>query len=253
MLAGCQVWRAWRLTPSGGCPGPVPHPVVLVEATTGSEDAPEVLAYQVADALKRAGQVASVEVFTASTEVPKYHQAAMRHAELIGPPEGPFAEPPGEPIPEPAFALDPPTATASDLPPVLPDTGELPDSGRARHSKPPEADEGARDGSALEGSSPVDVGQPNGEYDGLPGARSVAQLGTGPAWQPPLASELDTPASSGSDLLPPGPDPAPDVTPDPWTSPVPVQGRADDRVPDLGRRATSETGRPRRAGRSVRA
>jgi hypothetical protein len=37
--AGCSIWLTWRLTPAGGAPGPLPHPVVLVELA-GPEHAP---------------------------------------------------------------------------------------------------------------------------------------------------------------------------------------------------------------------
>src|SRR2546423_36334 len=77
ILGGCRVWRAWRLTPSGGCPGPVPHPVVLVEFAADPGLAPEVLAYRVADALLRSGYLASVEVFTTSMALPENHPAAV--------------------------------------------------------------------------------------------------------------------------------------------------------------------------------
>lgn len=77
-LAGCTVHVTWRLTPAGSAPGPVPHPVVLVEVEP--DRATEVLAYQLATELERAGRPASVEVFTRGTELPAYHQTALRSA-----------------------------------------------------------------------------------------------------------------------------------------------------------------------------
>ncbi len=82
--AGCSIWLTWRLTPAGGAPGPLPHPVVLVELA-GAEHAlsAEVLAYQVMTALERAGAPASVEVFAGGDELPGYHREALRTARLV--------------------------------------------------------------------------------------------------------------------------------------------------------------------------
>lgn len=77
-LAGCAVHVTWRLTPAGSAPGPVPHPVVLVEVEP--DRSTEVLAYQLATELERAGRPASVEVFPQGAELPAYHRAALRAA-----------------------------------------------------------------------------------------------------------------------------------------------------------------------------
>jgi hypothetical protein len=73
-------WLAWRLTPAGAAPGPLPHPVILVELGPDSGTSAEVVAYQVADAVQRAGLTASVEVFDAGATLPAYHQSALREA-----------------------------------------------------------------------------------------------------------------------------------------------------------------------------
>jgi hypothetical protein len=75
-LTGCSVLLARRLTPAGAAPGPLPHPVVLVRVHDHTRHA-EVLAYQLAAALERAGAPASVEVLPADGPVPQYHVAAL--------------------------------------------------------------------------------------------------------------------------------------------------------------------------------
>lgn len=81
LLRDCQLFMTWRITPAGGSPGPVPHPVVLIE--TLELDGADVLAYQVGEVLSRAGQFASVEVFAAGMELSDYHRAALDAAHRI--------------------------------------------------------------------------------------------------------------------------------------------------------------------------
>ena len=80
-LAGCTLHLTWRLTPAGAVPGPVPRAVVLVE--TGPDRSADVLAYLLTTELERAGVPASVEVFTAGTDLPAYHATALRSARRI--------------------------------------------------------------------------------------------------------------------------------------------------------------------------
>ncbi|MDF3049909.1 MAG: hypothetical protein K0R87_1547 [Pseudonocardia sp.] len=80
-LAGCTVHLTWRTTPAGAAPGPLPHPVVLVEADP--DRSTDVLAYQLAAELERADTPASVEVFTSDAALPAYHAAALRTAREI--------------------------------------------------------------------------------------------------------------------------------------------------------------------------
>jgi hypothetical protein len=80
-LAGCTLHLTWRLTPTGAAPGPVPRAVVLVE--TGPDRSAAVLAYLLTTELDRAGVPASVEVFAAGSDLPAYHEAALRSAQPI--------------------------------------------------------------------------------------------------------------------------------------------------------------------------
>ena len=77
--AGSSVRLAWRHTPAGGAPGPVPHPVLLVELGE-SAYAPEVVSYRLGSHLARAGLPASVEVYAAADDLPAYHKAALAAA-----------------------------------------------------------------------------------------------------------------------------------------------------------------------------
>jgi hypothetical protein len=81
LLRDCQLWLTWRLTPAGGAPGPLPHPVLLVETLDGV--GAEVLAYQVAEVLARAGVFASVEVFSSELELGDYHRVALAHSHSV--------------------------------------------------------------------------------------------------------------------------------------------------------------------------
>jgi len=93
LLRDCRIWLTWRITPAGSAPGPLPHPVVLVEATEAA--GADVLAYQVGEVLWRSGVFASVEVFAAPEELGEYHRAALAEAnrvELGGPGARPFSE-----------------------------------------------------------------------------------------------------------------------------------------------------------------
>ncbi|NMI00815.1 hypothetical protein [Pseudonocardia acidicola] len=89
-LGDCRIWLTWRITPAGSAPGPVPHPVVLVEIGSGGPDTgieshttADVLAYQLAATLDRAGARASVEAFVAGSTLPDYHAEALRSARPV--------------------------------------------------------------------------------------------------------------------------------------------------------------------------
>ena len=86
LLVGCRVQLANRVTPAGSAPGPLPHPVVLVEVSLGARNR-DVLAYQLADALDRAGVRASVEVISTEQQLPAYHVEALRCARPVPPAE----------------------------------------------------------------------------------------------------------------------------------------------------------------------
>jgi len=74
--AGSRARVVWRHTPAGGAPGPVPHPVVLVELGEPAY-APEVVSYRLGAHLARAGLPASVETYAPSDALPAYHRAAL--------------------------------------------------------------------------------------------------------------------------------------------------------------------------------
>jgi hypothetical protein len=109
LLRDCQLWLSWRLTPAGSAPGPLPHPVVLVE--TSDAIGAEVLAYQLAEVLARAGVFASVEVFSGDLELGEYHRAALAEAHSMTGPDGS----PDQPRPERAVGSG--TAPVDQVPP----------------------------------------------------------------------------------------------------------------------------------------
>jgi hypothetical protein len=93
LLRDCRIWLTWRITPAGSAPGPLPHPVLLVEATEAA--GADVLAYQVGEVLWRSGVFASIEVFASREELGEYHRAALAEAnrvELGGSGARPFPE-----------------------------------------------------------------------------------------------------------------------------------------------------------------
>ncbi|MBP2365026.1 hypothetical protein [Pseudonocardia parietis] len=65
---------AWRVTPAGSAPGPLPHPVLLGRAA--DDGSAEVLTYQAQSALTRTGITASVEVHDDGDPDTTYHRAA---------------------------------------------------------------------------------------------------------------------------------------------------------------------------------
>jgi hypothetical protein len=75
LLRDSRLWLSWRLTPAGGAPTPVPHPVLLIETADGA--GADLLAYQVSDLLGRDGVFVSVEVFGPDSAVGDYHRAAL--------------------------------------------------------------------------------------------------------------------------------------------------------------------------------
>jgi hypothetical protein len=110
-LAGCRVLLTRRVTPAGTAPGPLPHPVVIVQLP-GTARPAEVLAYQLAAALERAGSSGSVEVLAAHGPLSDYHAAALDNAVLLRTDDGEPLQP---------VATDDTAATA-----VLPTTTQAP-------------------------------------------------------------------------------------------------------------------------------
>jgi hypothetical protein len=130
-LAGCTLRLTWRRTPAGATPGPLPHPVLLVEADP--DRSPDVLAYLLATELERAGAPASVEVFTAGSALPAYHAAALRDAdELLGAPDGPRPARHGADGPQPASVDDGAIAVQPVGVPAGPDTTAEPGAATVR-------------------------------------------------------------------------------------------------------------------------
>ncbi|OLL74845.1 DNA polymerase III subunits gamma and tau [Pseudonocardia sp. Ae168_Ps1] len=145
---------AWRVTPAGSAPGPLPHPVLL--GRTHGDGSAEVLTYRAQSALAGAGIAASVEVRGDGDPDTPYHRAARGTAVPVhagpGPvPDGPApvvaggsgaatvatAEPVAEAVAEPVAGSEaeseagPAIASASedvaDRPgPVAPPTPSLP-------------------------------------------------------------------------------------------------------------------------------
>lgn len=76
-LQDCRVQLTWRITPAGTAPGPLPHPVVIVEVEPGARPT-DVLAYQLGVALERAGVNAAIEVLTSGRMRSTYHKTALR-------------------------------------------------------------------------------------------------------------------------------------------------------------------------------
>lgn len=70
-----SVHAVWRNTPAGSVPGPLPQRVVLVDI--GPEAHPPAVAFRVADALRKAGIAAVVEVTGAGSERTSYHEGAL--------------------------------------------------------------------------------------------------------------------------------------------------------------------------------
>ena len=133
LLEGARVDLSWRLTPAGTAPGPLPHPVVLVEIEPGGRPA-DVLAYQLHVALDRVDVVASVEVLTVGRPVPAYHEAARRAARSVHA-DAELDEPIPLPLPVPTDAPAPAEDLADQAPPPLP-LRPAQDAGRRRRVPP---------------------------------------------------------------------------------------------------------------------
>ena len=95
LVDGVRLRLSWRRTPAGSAPGPLPHPVLLVETPEGGRPG-EVLAYQVGAALARSGVHVSVEVLTSGRPLTTYHADALRDSTPLdgGAAARPVASPP---------------------------------------------------------------------------------------------------------------------------------------------------------------
>lgn len=117
---GGRSWLAWRTTPAGAAPTPLPQPVLLVEipGSAGPEEhAADVLAYRLAATLQRVGVAVAVEVFVAGSVLPAYHGEALSAARPL-PAPGP-ASPVAPAVPVPAERVPPATGRLAAVSSVL--------------------------------------------------------------------------------------------------------------------------------------
>ncbi|WP_308198004.1 hypothetical protein [Saccharopolyspora soli] len=75
------LWCASRTTPAGASYGAVPQRILLAEV--GSDGSTPAVAYQLIEALRRAGVNCSVEVFDSGAELPEYHRDALASAHRV--------------------------------------------------------------------------------------------------------------------------------------------------------------------------
>lgn len=75
------LWCAWRMTPAGVTYGAVPRRVLLAEA--GADGSVPAIGYQLLEALRRAGIVCSVDVFSSDMQLPEYHRNALSAAHRV--------------------------------------------------------------------------------------------------------------------------------------------------------------------------
>ncbi|ODT99010.1 MAG: hypothetical protein ABS81_26615 [Pseudonocardia sp. SCN 72-86] len=194
--SGGHSWLTWRTTPAGSAPGPVPHPVLLVEipGTPGPEDhAADVLAYRLSATLQRVGLAVGVEVFVAGSALPAYHGEALSTARPV-------------PSPAPAAPVDPPGPPATGLLAVVPSVSRL---GRPLRQVRPGADVAPE---------PVRPAAPS-----LPAA--VDPTGIGRSDAPPTAPfGTSRPSETNGVHRPAGPPPAP--------APAPRRRHAEERSAD---------------------
>lgn len=147
--SGARVSLAWRVTPAGTAPGPLPHPVLL--AAVGAGGPVEVLAYQLGASLARAGVLASVEAFAEGAELPPYHLAALDLALPLDPAAG---ADPGTVGPDPATApgAGPPSGAATG-----PGADTTPDGAGSTHALAGAGRASGEPGRAVDAA--VDAGQ----------------------------------------------------------------------------------------------
>lgn len=224
LLRDCQLWLTWRLTPAGGAPGPLPHPVVLIETADGL--GAEVLAYQVAEVLGRTGVFASVEVFSSEQELGEYHRAALAQAHSMFGAES-AAEPPAgrttvsgtgpleavptgpPPSPTPRARVEPPVNGNGGQPPRrAPENGTVrpgPDASRrppmhpvdrvitARSSAPRRPRPDRQPGSLDDVASGLNFERGTGAFPAQPGTSEADQAPEDEQQRPPSADSPDRP------------------------------------------------------------
>ncbi|GAA4611720.1 hypothetical protein GCM10023108_05110 [Saccharopolyspora hordei] len=140
------LWCAARATPAGASYGAVPHRVLLAEV--GADGSTSAIAYQLIEALRRAGLHCSVEVFDSGAELPEYHRDALAAAHRVHldqaeqererPEEEPRAAAEQRPAPSPAAEQrEPQTAAAPPAPAAEPRVEEE----ERRHGAEPQREE----------------------------------------------------------------------------------------------------------------
>ncbi|MBB5154016.1 hypothetical protein [Saccharopolyspora phatthalungensis] len=75
------LWCTSRTTPAGASYGALPRRILLAEV--GSEGSAAAVAYQLIEALRRAGVCCSVDVFDSGAELPEYHREALAAAHRV--------------------------------------------------------------------------------------------------------------------------------------------------------------------------
>lgn len=75
------LWCASRTTPAGASYGAVPRRILLAEVSP--EGSTTAVAYQLIEALRRAGINCSVDVFDSGAELPEYHREALAAAHRV--------------------------------------------------------------------------------------------------------------------------------------------------------------------------
>ncbi|MEU6269208.1 hypothetical protein [Saccharopolyspora shandongensis] len=75
------LWCATRTTPAGASYGAVPRRILLAEVSP--EGSTTAVAYQLIEALRRAGINCSVDVFDSGAELPEYHREALAAAHRV--------------------------------------------------------------------------------------------------------------------------------------------------------------------------
>jgi hypothetical protein len=133
---GVRLRLAWRQTPAGPAPTPLPQPVLLVE--TAADGRPgEVLAYQVGAAMARSGVHVAVEVLTSGRPLTSYHAAALRDSTPLSS-DAPLraAAPPEKVESVVAEVVQEVTASHRPAPPEAPPAAEVPPADEAVEERP---------------------------------------------------------------------------------------------------------------------
>ncbi|MEV5543022.1 hypothetical protein AB0L13_40000 [Saccharopolyspora shandongensis] len=110
------LWCATRTTPAGASYGAVPRRILLAEVSP--EGSTTAVAYQLIEALRRAGINCSVDVFDSGAELPEYHREALAaaHRVHLDAPSAPPAERPAVREERPAAREERPAERPAEQP-----------------------------------------------------------------------------------------------------------------------------------------